>query len=361
MRVIIKAPASVAYEIRLNALAYGLSLDDFARTGLQLAELFMSAFSAASVPTPEQAAAATTDSAVPDEEEQPVTSKKPNFLWDFCSAVLPTLKLRHEFYRASALCEDTVLRLRASRMGVEAFNREALPRITERRPLINPALVVEEKQQYISADTLVRLKKAGGRVGYFHRAPVGPVAIDLNAPATNEAAQKGMTLTDADIILWLPTLKRYGFLAADAKTDDVHDTSTREAILHAFSHLLGVLLEGVCFILLINPRLEGKHLRSDLMVVRHRAQRIASAWEEAILRLEVKIHQLNAHSELLSERLLILASHAEPMESIFGLSDAVPVVVGAREQGKEQGEEKGAPRETVTDADLAAWRQHGSE
>lgn len=329
---------------------YGMSLDSFLRANLHFARVVMPEFPLARAPAEPDASAT---SPVPPEStangfarEARVPSNPVGFLADFCAAVLPTFSACPEYHRVSALFDDTVLGLRAQRLSVEAFNRERgtdLKRLTgaHRRiqDIVDPTTMVREHQQFMATSTLDLLQ--AGKLSAYHRLyPVGRNAVVLNSAASREETQSGLAVTRTDMSLWLPVLHHYGFVPLEVPLGPKLSTVDEDAILSGFAELLYAIVEAICFFFNVNPGLPGEDYRQDLLIIHHRARRIAAAWDKALLQSEVALHRVNGYADLMAEKLLILASGAKPTEAIYGSEDAVPAVAAARVRG-------GAPTRVV--------------
>ena len=326
----ILVPEATAHVVAALAKRYGLTLDEFARANLHFAEVIMPDILIRREVSPATEAV---------ETGVAVTQTSEGFLADFCAAVLPTFRLRGEYHRVSALFEDTVLRLRAQRLPVEAFLRGAgkdLAKLVGERPGIlgidDPMRTVREDEQYITASNLELLGRMGKSQGYFHRQPVGPIEVDLNSEETHASNQRGVDIGRNDMARWLPVLHFYGFVPGVVLLSDRMSTEDEDTIIHGLALMLSQIIEGVCFFFSINPKLPQVDYRQDLLIIHHRARKIAGACEEALLQSEVALHQLNGHADLLTEKLLVLASAARPGEAIYGPQDAATAVSGARSE-----------------------------
>lgn len=110
----------------------------------------------------------------------------------------------------------------------------------------------------------------------------------------------------------------------------------------------------MCFVLQVNQHLPQESLRQDLLICHHRARKIKAALDDALLKVEASIHLLNAYGDHLANNLMILASRAPALESIYGNLQRVPGLVAPNDSGSAKVEPE------VTDDDIAAFHREGA-
>jgi len=338
---------AVAFEVGVHCTVYKLSVDEFARGALHLADLLLPRKSV--TPT-----AGTPDNSIDGEGEEQSTKREgePDLLRDFCLAVLPTLGMGPEFHRVSAMCEDMVLRLRAHRLSVEAFAKRSVRDIATRPVAVNAMTVEDESAYFLDADLLAQLRTAGERQASFHRVPFGLGVLDLNSGPVDMKEERSIAINESDLLRWLHELQYYGFADVDIRAGDVKLTSTQEILTSGFSRFMGVLLDGVCLVLRINSPLPRENFRQDLLISHYRACRVRDAWAAAFLKTEGALHRLAAYGDWLTEKLQVLASQAPASESIYGAEVTVPLIAATRKA-------EGITERTGRHANVAAFDLQG--
>ena len=129
---------------------------------------------------------------------------------------------------------------------------------------------------------------------------------------------RGVELLRTDIDRWLTLLQYYGLVPLGLNLGQVIKSDEGTAILAGFASLLSELTEVVCFLFAANLSLAQVSYREDLLAIHERGLRLAAAWERTHLEVEVTIHQLNGHLEVMVPALLLLASGVAAGEDIFG-------------------------------------------
>jgi hypothetical protein len=196
----------------------------------------------------------------------------------------------------------------------------------------------------------------------MRRYPVVAGPLDLTSESSHEEAQRGMAVTRLDMMLHLARLKHYGFVPKELVIGHRLASADAETIVLGFSTFLARLVPAVCFLFSINRRLPGEDFRQDLYIIHHRGKVLARALEQELLAAEATLHMFNGFAELMTEKLLILASNAKPMQPIFGPEDALPAVAANR-KAKAKAAAKAAIRQPsvkpsvrATDAEDAATK-----
>ena len=246
----IKVSPQTGVQIAHLLTTYGVSLDAFMRANLQ--------FLAVVMPT------------VAGIADQAGTSSKRDFTLDLVTAVLPCLRAQSEFRRICAHVDDSIIRLRAQRLEVEAMRQQrgeatsGTPRPRRIHRLVNPRTVVPESQQYLTTSELQLLSMVGKRRGHPLLYVPGPVmtnepryagALDLNLPGQNFPGLRGMEILRYDIERWLTLLQYYGFvplyvtIAVSMKSED------GAALRSGFTSLLSQIAQVVCFVFSANQGL----------------------------------------------------------------------------------------------------------
>ena len=309
----IKTSNQTAIEVARLLTGYGITLDDFLSANL--------GFLGVALPS------------ISDLAAQARGSAKPNFADDICGAVLPCLKVQSEFRRVGAHIDDTIIRLRAQKLAVECMRdrRGNLPSTAPAprriQGLVNPWTYLSEAEQILAPFELEQLRTVGTRLGHPYLYFPGPVfrcsatagpVLDLNKGLRSIPALRGVELERSDIDRWLPLLQYYDLVQLGLNLGQVIKSDEGTAILAGFASLLSELTEVVCFLFAANLSLAQVSYREDLLAIHERGLRLAAAWERTHLEVEVTIHQLNGHLEVMVPALLLLASGVAAGEDIFG-------------------------------------------
>lgn len=196
--------------------------------------------------------------------------------------------------------------------------------------LADPTTILNEREQYVTTDTLDFLAGVTRQGTILTCYPVIGGTADLNSGTSNLEEQRGLNIIRNDMSRWLPVLQHYGWVKPEIIISNRLTAEDATLIVNGFSRMLGCIVEGVCFLFSTNLRLPQQNLREDLLIIRHRCQAVANAADEGLLQIEVSVHQLNGHVSLMTEKLLILASRAKSQQPIYGSEHAVPAVAEAR-------------------------------
>lgn len=360
----VPAAQATAQQVKALTRRYGLTVDGFLRASLHFTELLMPALpvSQATRSTPEvlPTGAPDGDRVLPVGEAGATLPPPPpdaNFMMDFFRAALPAYDLPAEFRRVSAIVDDAVLNLRAKQVEVAAMRTAGgLGLGSERKvsTLADPTVVFWENDQHLSNSTLDFLSRVGTRRVYSSHYPVGSEVLDLNTPPSSDDSQRGLNLTRVDMMRWLPVLKYYGWVKQELTIGDPLSSDDAALIVAGFQRLLSGITEGVCFLFDITRRLPRVDFRQDLLIIHERGKIVGNAADQLLLQIEVSAHQLNGYVDLMTEKLLILASKAKALQPIYGSEDAVHGMAEARTAN-------GAARPTLTEVETDAFEYHETE
>lgn len=312
MNIRVSASPATAYEVAALTQGYGLDLDDFVRSCLHFARLFLL-------------------TSGPTEQEQGAEVAHADVATDLLMAALPFWDMAEELNRLSALLEDAIVDLRGKRLQVEAMRcSEGREIVSETRRFARSretTIVYEQSEAFVGGATLELLKKVRD-LGYYGQTSVfDNRALDLNRPGEKPLdRQLGCTISTADMLQWFPALRRYGFLHPQVPQAACNSDDGGGQVSDAMSKLLAQLVEVICFLLRQNHELPGDDFRQDLMIIHGRAKRIASAWSEQLLAAEAGLHMLSGAAELIAEKSLILASGVGAGRPILADEKALPAV-----------------------------------
>lgn len=359
-------------QVRALTRRYGLTFDGYLRASLHFTELLMPTLpvvqaingspNQGKTPPPEaitQLPLAGSGAASAQPADGTSTSPPPalDFLQNFLHAALPEYKLIADFHRVSAIIDDAVMNLRAKRMEVSAMLTASGLRLSAKRKvgyLADPTTVQWERDQFISHSTLDFLSRIGKQTTYVNFFPVGRECVDFNSPSSSEEAQRGLSLTRVDLVRWLPVLQYYGWVRGDLTIGDRLSANDAALIVAGFSHLMGDITEGVCFLFEIIRRLPCEDFRQDLLIIHERAKLVHAAADRELLHTEAAILQFSGYLDVMTEKLLIFASKARALHPIYGPEDAVPAVAEARIAN-------GPNRQALTKVDIHAFEVQETE
>ncbi len=307
----LRAAETTSNELKLLMATYGLTLEELLRDSLDFVDLVMpgeldsvslsASSSLSSAPSPaapavEHACASSVLGHVSDNAAHgaakcaahSTASVPPDFLVDFCHAVLPMHRMRTEIHRVSAILEETVLHVRAQRLRIEAFG-SASQAVAVRRKIdtyMDPATTVHEEDQYVMLPTLGLLEAV--KELQRKRTPVlascvPVVGLDLAgspSSAWDEAKRRSLALTKGDVTRWLLLLKKYGWVRPELTIGWPLRAEDADVIVAGFARFLSSLAEAVCFIFAVTEQLPRKVFREDLLTIHLRARQNSQALKQ---------------------------------------------------------------------------------
>lgn len=360
MNIPVPVAKTTAQDLKVLTGRYGLTLEEFLRASLHFSELLMPTLPVAEapkvllVPASEEAPVLALGEPAPAREPvvPPPPPPSPDFLVDFFRAVQPIYELQPEFGRVSAMVDDAILNLRAQHVAVASMRSGQPIGFDDERKvgtLADPTVVLSEKAQYATNDTLDFLASVPRLRSYLTCYPVIFATLDLNSETSSQEEQRGLSINRNDMARWLPVLQYYGWVRTGVIIGNRLAADDAMLIAKGFSRLMAAIVEGVCFLFQINLRLPQVDMREDLLIIRHRGQSIAKAMGMSLLQVEASVHQLNGHVSLMTEKLLILSSEAKPLQPIYGSADAVPGMAEARIA-------RGRARATLSKEDIEVYQ-----